>query len=1258
MKLECKFVPISNNNVNSQINNNQLILECKYNGQVHRFLIDTAAETSVMWCDINNNKNLLQKKYRILGLGNNCVKTYGFTNVKFVINNDSYRLPVHVVQHENFNYSGLLGIDFLHKYKAVIDIGKHELTLHGKKIPLVSCVTEDEQQAEVSHVGVMNPPEAPTYSPLKLQSPLKISPGNTRIIFLRVNQNTIYSQENSDYVVEPLEINQALDEKRIYVARTVSRILKNKCGGKYCNKKCLKCTYHIPIQITNFNNTEVHLIKGTFIARYIAIDHSDIMNAELLTAGENKNTETRNINHISYEDDNYTIEALRENEKILNEKLKHLPPEIQEQYKYLILHEFRDVFIEKQIREGTHLVQHEIRLDPDRIVRSKPYKIGMAAQPYADEVFKQQVDSATIRPSTSPYNSGIVLVRKKTADGSIKYRVTLDLRGINNLTIIEPYPLINIQDSINHLSNCKYFTTLDLKDGFYNIPIAEGSKKYTAFTIPSGPYSGHWEYNYMCQGLKNASASLQRFMDGLLHNLSPLIVLCYIDDLCLFSNTMEENIDRLRLVLQRLQYGNVTVNLSKCQFAVEKINFLGYIIENNTVTADPRLVQKIKDFEIPTDIRDVMAWNGLSGYYRALIKDYAEINRPISDLLKNHQNNLKKKVKFTDECILAFNTIKQIMTSSPVLTIADPTKEFRLCVDCSGWAAGSVLEQLGDDGKYHPCAYASRKLTPREQAESAAIRECIALCWALKHFKFYLYGQPHFTILVDNAALQHLLTMKNPNGKLLRMALEIGDYNFSIIHRAGKSHANADAMSRFVNNINITVFDLEDLQKHQEHDPDCRKLSKKENFFKKDGILYFNSTKGPRAVAPKSLRNIILKQNHDSILSGHPGKETTNKNIAKQYYWPNRQREVDFYCMTCAACSARRMHDKTNMPLVEMPQPAEPFEFVGIDITQLPATENYQYILTIVDFFSRFLVMVPMKNQEASTVAKAFVENFILKYNCPKFLYSDLGRQFESKLFSELCKLLCINKLRTTPRHPASNGKTEIVHKDIKKILSYYVNKHQSNWPSLLHYAVCIHNSKVHHSTRRTPYEIVYGRNMRSPFTLITENMQDIENEDIQALAEKLHTIWSEVYNNNHKAFQKYAKAHDKKTKEVVFKVGDFVWLHDDTVKRGNTKKLQASYFGPYEVVEILSKVNTKIKLPNRLLTVHNNRLKLYKQRADNAASFVPQVSHNTTTHQDCAPEVPLQPSQDNPAEEEATPSEPSRHTRPRRKPGFYEQFY
>jgi hypothetical protein len=418
-----------------------------------------------MWCDLNN-KNLLQKKFNILGLGNQRVKTYGCTNIKMNINNNIYKLEMHVVQHENSDYEGLLGINFLQKYKAVIDIAKHELILQGRRVPLVKSYHQEHQDVAVN-IGIANQSSpAIKYSALKSNKPLTITPGSARITLLPVSEldkNNYITNNNKNLLVEPLEINQALDKDRIYVARTISPIIKKSCGGKYCNVLCTKCKYFVPVQLTNFNTYNVHVIKGTLVARTIAVQDSDIMSSDCLSVDMNKNNKQSHVYNIINEEDNDSDEK-NFDEILLDKKLSHLPLEIREQYKDLILNEFPDVFIEKKIRQGTSLTQHTIKLSSNDIAYTRPYKISVPIQPYADELFGKQIESRTIEPSISPHNSGILLVKKKSPDGSIKYRGVLDLRKINSLTVPDPYPLLNIQDSINHLSKCKYFTTLDLKD--------------------------------------------------------------------------------------------------------------------------------------------------------------------------------------------------------------------------------------------------------------------------------------------------------------------------------------------------------------------------------------------------------------------------------------------------------------------------------------------------------------------------------------------------------------------------------------------------------------------------------------------------------------------------------------------------------------------------------------------------------------------------------------------------------------------------
>ena len=1233
------------------------------NGKPIKLLIDTAAQISVSWYKEDKNIKLRPKKYNILGLGNHQVHTHGCKNTKLKINDRKYKTEIHVVDHKNIDYDGLLGIDFLSKHNAIIDVKGREMTLYGQRVSLTSHTDVNSKYAETLHLGVINPTEQqPSCMPLILPHAVDLAPSAARILFLEVPTPAPAREDTkNEYIVEPLEYNEALDEKHIYVARSICQHIEKKPNGSTTEiakptkqrKSNESPKYVIPIKITNMNKQEMHLIKGTPLATLQHAGKGRIINADvLLTENATAATKDKSTCH-------------EENRKILQEKLMHLNKEEKEKYEELILHKYKDVFEPPKIRQGTTKIEHKINTQDAAPQRRRGYKIPQYLQPHADKLIKEQLDSGTITPSFSPWSSGIVLVPKKNTDGSVKYRLTIDLRPLNSVTIPEIYPIPNMTDSINNLSDCAIYTVIDLKDGYYNIPIATEDQEKTAFSLPSGQYAGHYEYKFMTQGLRNAAATMQRFMDGILHGLQPLIVLSYIDDLLISSKSINENIQHLDEVLQRLQSANIQANLPKCQFAVSEILYVGLLISKNQIKPDPSLIAKIATFHEIEDVRDIMSYLGLSGYYRRWIKNYAEIAKPLTDLLHNHQGNIKKKVHMTEECIDAVNILKEKLTSHPILIIPDMNKDFRLTVDCSAYSCGAVLEQQGTDNKFHPCAYASRKLSPREQAFCASEREMCSLVWAVKYFRHYLLGPKTFTIVTDNAALQHVMNLKDPHSRILRWSLELSQYNYKIIHRPGTSIKHADSLSRFVNAI--TVFSLQDIQRHQERDKECLELSKKPNFKKENGLFWRETINGPRLVIPQSLRNAILVQEHDSILAGHSGKEATNKKVATQYWWPKRKHDIDRYIDSCDQCQKRKNHDKTKMEMMELPQSEKPFDLIGIDITQLPKSKDgFTYILTILDHFSRYLIMVPMVSQTAEEVSRAFVEYFILKFGIPHGMISDQGTQFMSDLMQNICKLLNITKLRTSSHHPEGNGRTEIVHKTIKKILSHYVNAKQDNWSQLLPYVVsCYNSSRIHSSTNKTPFSIVFGREMSSPFNIAQQTITKIQNSEVEQLADKLRHVWDEVYEANCRAFDSQKTIHDKLIKEHEFSSGDLVLLNNTTVKPGRTKKLSPNWIGPYPILKLVSRVLVQLQLEKRNIIVHKNRIKRYNARTHDTASVCSQdqeLEATTITSQTPRKDQTKDPLSNSSCNDETAPQQHRplplrqglRNTKARAQAGFY----
>ena len=304
--------------------------------------------------------------------------------------------------------------------------------------------------------------------------------------------------------------------------------------------------------------------------------------------------------------------------------------------------------------------------------------------------------------------------------------------------------------------------------------------------------------------------------------------------------------------------------------------------------------------------------------------------------------------------------------------------------------------QEDEFGKKHVVGYASRKMKPRETRYGASERELLAIIFSIDQFRYYLLGGPTFQIILDHAALQYLHTMKAKNGRIARWAYALEELNYELVHKPGVSIGHADGLSRMVQAI--SVQDVFDIQKAQKKDAYCAVKINSPSFSLIDGVLHKKTIRGPRVVLPVSLKNDIFRQYHDSKLACHASEKKMNKIISGLYWWPRRRKDVAAYVERCDECQKRRKTGQIKIPLQELPETRRPFERVGMDITLLPKSEDgYTCVLTILDHFSRYLVMVPLKNQEASTVARALVFEFILKFGCPISVITDHGKNFLSK---------------------------------------------------------------------------------------------------------------------------------------------------------------------------------------------------------------------------------------------------------------------
>lgn len=501
------------------------------------------------------------------------------------------------------------------------------------------------------------------------------------------------------------------------------------------------------------------------------------------------------INNVS-QFDNHTTNPNRKDEILKQLRLEHLNEEESELIQELCLN-FSDIFY----LEGDHLsftneIKHTIDTNNAKPVFTKSYRYPQVHKEEVKTQVSKMLEQGIIRPSSSPWSSPVWVVPKKLdASGKQKWRVVVDYRKLNELTVDDKYPLPNISDLLDQLGKCQYFTTLDLASGFHQIEIDTKDIQKTAFTVENG----HFEFVRMPFGLKNAPSTFQRVMDNILVGIQNERCLVYMDDIIVYSPTIQEHLSRLSEVFKRLRSANLKIQPDKCEFLRKEVAYLGHLITQEGVKPNPSKVECILNFPQPRNAKDIKSFLGLAGYYRRFIPNFAKTSKPLTKLLQKDIT-----FNFDSECVKSFNELKQALTTTPVLIYPNFDEQFLLTTDASAFAIGAVLSQ-GPIGKDLPIAYASRTLCNAESKYSTIERELLAIVWSVKHFRPYLYGRK-FKLITDHRPLTWLFSIKDPGSRLARWRLKLEEYDYEIIYKPGKVNKNADALSRIkVTHINECI---------------------------------------------------------------------------------------------------------------------------------------------------------------------------------------------------------------------------------------------------------------------------------------------------------------------------------------------------------------------------------------------------------------------------------------------------------------------
>ncbi|CAF3164956.1 unnamed protein product [Rotaria sp. Silwood2] len=791
---------------------------------------------------------------------------------------------------------------------------------------------------------------------------------------------------------------------------------------------------------------------------------------------------------------------------------------------------------------------------------SRPYPQTIDKQNATFDIIQQMLKHKQVRESHSQYSAPVLLIKKR--DGS--YRFIVDYRKLNNITIQDNYPLPNLEQAIQMVGGHQYYTKLDLRSGYFQIPIREEDKHKTAFITVHGLY----EFNVLAQGLKNSPPSFQRIMSNLLLPCKKFC-LVYLDDILIYSDSFVQHMDHLNQVLAILNKHKFQLNPQKCELAKMTIDYLGHTISIQGIKPLQERIEKILAIPQPTTLNQANAFIGAIGWYRKFIKDYAKVAAPILAVTNLTKQN-KYKFKWDTPQREAFTQLKTAITSEPLfLTYPDPNAPLMLATDASDYCIGGILYQEINGERKNIYFYS--QMLPKLQRKWPIIeKEALAIYYCVTRMKLYLQGR-EFIVQTDHCPLRNMHLKPSNNRRVDRISLILQQYNIKEIrHVSGKCNCIADYLTRYprqteddddflepdfgiipaieneknkpqLNNNNLIIpnlisavttraqakaktnpqksidinhtsvitsstddqsqkvvgheFDVSIIAKAQKDDKlyqekllEINKNPMNCSYVVENGILYKIINRGifkqKLIYVPSSMFQQLLKAYHDSPWAGHFGYRRTYFKIKDKYWWPNMKLTIQNYvraCMLCQRFNIDRTKPAGLLHSIESPQ--GPFQLIGIDYSgPFPVTPaGNKYVLAITDYFTKWVIAIPLTNQTAQTTAEALYEHYICIYGVPSTILSDQGPHFNNQLMTAFTQLLGCHHIKSTPYHPQTNGAIERFNSTFERQVAKLTDQCINNWDLHLKSITFAYNTGRHNTTEFSPYQLQFGRDPKLP---------------------------------------------------------------------------------------------------------------------------------------------------------------------------------
>lgn len=1209
-----------------------LVTEVQLEGKTISAVIDTAAQVTVVSEKIAGDvTKLLQPSENVRLKGANIGTQFPakvVKDVRIAIGGKEYVWDVFVAP---ISDDMLIGLDFLTKCAAVINLEKGTLTVEGQQV--AASLTSDDSNAVFK------------VNRIRLSQSIKIPPRSMTIVPVQIE-----NQLQGDTLLQP-NLPLELSNKGLIVPATL-----------------VSPATEIAIPLTNLSDQYLPVLKGSLLGFADTVDwkwenndsHSDNLSQKSKVNGVRSiktmsDVKSRLPEHLQSLWER-SVEGLEDDETLLAAEL---------------LSEFSDIFAENDIELGCFsAIKHTIDTQGAPPIRKRMRRTPLGFENEEKLHLDNMLKAGVIQPSTSAWAAPPVLVRKK--DGGVRWCV--DFRAINQVTRKDSYPLPLIESCIDALAGVKFISTLDLQSGYWQIELDPDDREKTAFITKYGLF----EHTRMPFGLCNAPATFQRAIELVLRGLTWDQVIAYLDDVIVVGTTFEEHMSNLTKVFSRFREHGLKLKPRKCFLFRKEVKFLGRMVSQKGVSVNPDNTEAVLKWPRPTNVKEVESFLGFVNYHRDHLKGYASLAAPLYEL-----TGPKTVFNWGERHEQSFEGLRSAMVDAAILTIPTSTDMFVLDTDASDKAIGAELSQV-QQGKEMIVAFGSMILTPQQRKYCTTRKELLAVVTFTRRYRHYLLGRK-FLVRTDHNSLTWLLGFKDIQGQLARWIEELSQYDMEVQHRAGRNHCNADSLSRISDSLDYCpyynssrsismlpcggcsfctriekqwkcfnecvddvvplpvrqvkksnppqtiwpVHTCEELVKLQESDPDLQIIlewikndhvpssaelfqcspsvkylwSCRQQFTWVDGILHYQWEDRDRQllILPRCLKDEVLQYCHDNKMAGHLGQQKTIQKVKERFIWHGLTKDCIVYVNACTTCNQKKAPTVKARASLGSYHAGAPMERVHIDVIgPLPLTkQGNRYILVVVDQFTKWLECYPLKDQTAETLAKVLTCEFFSRFGCPLQIHTDQGRNFDGNLFRALCELLEIVKTRTTPYRPCSNGQVERYNRIILQIIRCFSHD-QKDWDTYLPFVGSAIRSMQNRQTGFTPNFMMLGRENLQPADLLFPKPGT--NQELASAPEFVRRLYLTIQEAHQTAREKLKlsqqrqkRDYDTKLQQFSYSPGDLVYKLNSATQLGACKKLQPPWKGPYLVTDVRKFPLLKIRNRKKSETVHHDRVKLCK---------------------------------------------------------------